>query len=838
MIRIAFLLIVIPLFAFSQENKADSLLREYNKSKSDTVRARLLINIGQELAVKHPDSAIYYLKTAKAELKGSGDKRLLLSLIADRSIASVEITYKSNPHRAFEIIDSIIQPIENLTKSKNIHLARESKYVLGQSYIVYGNINRLQGQYLEALENYLKALEIAEEFEEPGRLLQDSYNNLGVIYRYLGELDKAMEFNLKAKQAFEQAGDNVLLAGSLNNIGNVYHVQGNYSMALEYYQQALALFEKNNDLVRTGSGYYNIGVLQYYMKNHSSAMEYFNKSLEIREKINDKKGIINLLVVMGMTSNEARDYESSEDYFLKALSNATDYNDQSGIGHSLSGLSLVYKNTNEFRKALDYSKRALELFEKTGNVNGVLSTKNQIAEIYFLVGNYDLSIYYAKSSFEQSEKIGFLSSQLDATKWLINSYEAINGYKPALEYAKSALTLKDSIFNTDMAKATSEMEARFQTEKKQLEIENLTKEQALRDAEIEWQKEEVARQRILTSVFLIGFIFVAIMSYLLYRQYRAKKSANILLELQNSEINQKNEEIRTQRDEISTQRDYVIRQKDFIEASHQRITDSINYAKLIQSALLPSEEVISEAISQALVFYKPRDIVSGDFYWVKKIKDNTVVIAADCTGHGVPGAFMSMLGIAFLNEITRSDDILKASDILDLLRQEIKNSLYQKAREEKANDGMDMSVLFINDKTKKAQFAGARNSLYIIRKNGKNESATDTERVLVKDYDDDILIEYKGDAQSVSFAPSEKQFINNEIELLDGDTLYLFSDGFIDQLNSKTNRRFNTERFKKLLVEIHQKPLNEQHTLLEEAYNNWRNDNEQIDDILIIGLKV
>lgn len=389
-----------------------------------------------------------------------------------------------------------------------------------------------------------------------------------------------------------------------------------------------------------------------------------------------------------------------------------------------------------------------------------------------------------------------------------------------------------------MAKATSEMEARFQTEKKQLEIENLTKEKSLQEAEIALQKGEVAKQRIYTIVFLSGFVLVAGLSYLIYRQYKAKKTANELLALQNSEINQKNEEIRTQRDEISSQRDYVIRQKEYIEASHQRITDSINYAKLIQSALLPSEEILNEILNDSMIFYKPRDIVSGDFYWVKNINDFTVVICADCTGHGVPGAFMSMLGIAFLNEITRREDITKASDLLEILRQEVKSSLYQKEKDEKANDGIDMSVLFINNNTKRVQFAGARSPLYILRQNDDVQLDLNSDKVVITKMNGSSLIEIKGDTQSVSLSSVEKQFQNHEFDLIPNDTFYLFSDGFIDQLSATTNRRFNAERFKTLLLDIFQNPLKNQPELFEKKYLEWSDGYEQIDDILIVGLRV
>ncbi len=281
---------------------------------------------------------------------------------------------------------------------------------------------------------------------------------------------------------------------------------------------------------------------------------------------------------------------------------------------------------------------------------------------------------------------------------------------------------------------------------------------------------------------------------------------------QNHEIQQKNEEIKSQRDLATNQRDQIAKQKE-------KITASIHYAKRIQTAILPPPEFVNHILPSHFILFKPRDIVSGDFYWISQKDQFLIIVAADCTGHGVPGAFMSMLGTVFLNETINKLDGLIASEILNEMRENIIKSLRQTGKKGEATDGMDMAICIIDQEEKIMQYAGANNPLYFFRNKA--------------------LIEYKADKMPVGIQrKAKKDFTNHEIPIEEGDIFYIFSDGFADQFGGDKGRKFLAKNFKNLLTEIHTKPMQEQKNILENTFEQWRGDYKQLDDVLVIGLEV
>ena len=260
-------------------------------------------------------------------------------------------------------------------------------------------------------------------------------------------------------------------------------------------------------------------------------------------------------------------------------------------------------------------------------------------------------------------------------------------------------------------------------------------------------------------------------------------------------------------------------QKAQIEKQNISITDSIKYASFIQSAVLPQEELIQEIIPKHFIIYMPRDIVSGDFYWMEKIDDILYIAAADCTGHGVPGAFMSMLGISLLNELVIRYRNKKANDFLDLLREKVIFSLHQTGRMDEAADGMDISFCIINTKTLELHFSGAHNPIYILRNNE--------------------IIEIKGDRMPIGFSLRiNKPFTDNEFQLKKGDKIYLFSDGFADQFGGENGMKMRYKVFQQHLLDSHKMDFQKQKEYLIQKFVEWKGDYNQIDDILIIGFEI
>jgi serine phosphatase RsbU (regulator of sigma subunit) len=268
------------------------------------------------------------------------------------------------------------------------------------------------------------------------------------------------------------------------------------------------------------------------------------------------------------------------------------------------------------------------------------------------------------------------------------------------------------------------------------------------------------------------------------------------------------------------------------------ITDSIDYAQRIQLALLPAREYLDQIMPEHFVFYKPKDIVSGDFYWIKEVDNSLIVVAADCTGHGVPGALMSMLGITLLDEQLGKTRLDAPGEILDNLRSKVKEMLVQNGQAEEQKDGMDMAIAIIDKDKKELRFAGANNPLFLIRDSDRLIETEPRITEVSQRKQNYHLYELKGDKQPIGVHWEETKFSSRFVKLLDHDTLYIFTDGFVDQFGGEHRKKFKSHRFKELLLSFQEESLEKQHQLLEDAFESWREDYEQIDDVCIIGVRV
>jgi serine phosphatase RsbU (regulator of sigma subunit) len=415
---------------------------------------------------------------------------------------------------------------------------------------------------------------------------------------------------------------------------------------------------------------------------------------------------------------------------------------------------------------------------------------------------------------------------------LFDAYYEKNRYKKALEYFKNYIEKKDSAFLTTNRRQYAILTRKIKEKEKEIKVKDSTiividstlgevederdtlkVETARKGKQIEklnyekaYQEKVIQNQRLQLYFLIVGVLLVIIIAIVLLRLYIFKKKANIMLKAKNEEILQQKEEIETQRDHI--------------EVQNQHITDSIVYAQRIQQAALPDEKIINEVGIDHFILFKPRDIVSGDFYWMKRVGDNVIIVAADCTGHGVPGAFVSMLGMSFLNDIIPNKRFnLKASEILEKLRLKVKSSLKQTGRDSESKDGMDIAICVINQEEQIMQYAGAHNPLYHIRNGQLN---------VIKATRNPIGVFFK-----------EFPFENHKIELKEGDQFYIFSDGYVDQFGGENRKKFSSKRFKNLILDIHDKDMNAQKETLDKTIEEWKKcTSEQIDDILVVGFKI
>jgi serine phosphatase RsbU (regulator of sigma subunit) len=329
------------------------------------------------------------------------------------------------------------------------------------------------------------------------------------------------------------------------------------------------------------------------------------------------------------------------------------------------------------------------------------------------------------------------------------------------------------------------------------------------DSKIKFQLEAIAKQKLILYFVILALLLVSFLGYYIYRGYKIKKEANIKLE-------EKNRTISLQKDEIEKQRDIAAAQRDQIAYQKRHIEDSILYAKRIQTALIPSLELFSDKLEH-FVLYKPLAIVSGDFYWVSSFENPQVIISADCTGHGVPGAFMSMLGVTMLNEIVNNKHITSPEQIIENLRQGIIKSLKQVAAEDSIKDGMDIAVCCVDFDNNILWYAGANSPLYHVR-GGE-------------------LTHYRADKMPVAIHYRMEPFTLHRIELQKGDAFYIFSDGYADQFGGPNQKKFMSMQLRETLVTMSAMPMLQQGERLNQIFEEWMGDSPQIDDVTMIGVR-
>lgn len=632
------------------------------------------------------------------------------------------------------------------------------------------------------------ALAIAEKRgDKKGKA--EALNNLAFTLYYSGESDSAIGIFNTSINLSREIGDSSFIPLSLNRLGFAYREKGEHEKALIAYNQALAsnIGEKNKS--EAANSYLNIGVIYNDRKNYTDALRYEEKGLKLYLETGDKSRIANSYARIGNTYLDKADTLKAMDYYEKSLDMFTKAENPRGIAVCLNNIANIYKQKKDIPKAIDYYTRAMAMREKIGDRNGVAIVCNNLALLYMAQGDLKQSIFY----FEKSEKIalslGFKDQLKDDYRGLSEVYEQLGDYQSALKYYKSYYDWNDSLFNEKNSAKINELNAKFDTERQQRDNEALTKENELQD-----------RKNIIMS---IAVALLLVLVVVVFRNARKRKNANEILQQQKNEITS---------------------QKKIVEEQHRDILDSINYAKRIQRAVLPTQEEIHQLFPRSFCFFRPRDIVSGDFWWIGETGRTKLIAVADCTGHGVPGAFMSLIGNTALNEIVKEKHISDPGEILNHLSQYIVTSLKQENKEKVApemmksvKDGMDIALCTIDEEHGVLKFAGANNPLYYVE-NG-------------------ILKEIKGDRQPVGvFAGHIKPFVTHTVPLKDLEAFYIFSDGYADQFGGPAGKKFKYAQLQSLVASSWKKTPAQQSEAFASAFHSWKGNLEQVDDVLLMGV--
>jgi serine phosphatase RsbU (regulator of sigma subunit) len=569
--------------------------------------------------------------------------------------------------------------------------------------------------------------------------------------------------------------------------GGAFWRYGIADKALDEITKAEDILVHTNDLWDKDYNMYLIGYYMFNSQQYKSSLQYFLRSYKM--SVDDKLSRGQLAEVTGWIGNSYNALKMFDSaLYYRHLSMQYADNNKFILAESYRYLGNIYQNMGALDSAMACYQRSYAMFNREHNGTRNWLLKYFISMVYYKQKNYKEA---AKTIDEILDSVNGAKepvSRFLATQMAGSVYEKNGEHDKAIKAYQDLIALKDSEARSNDAGNISEMNAKMQFEQDE-EMQQVKQRQ-----QDELARKDKQRQAIIRNVLIIGFIALMVFAGIMYRNFLQKKKANILLALQ----------------------------KDEIEAQKKEIQDSINYACNIQQAILPDIEDMRKSFDEFFVFYKPKNVVSGDFYWHARIGNQVFIAAVDCTGHGVPGAFMSMIGNDKLNNIVRKGNETSPGKILTQLNMQVKEALHQNAgKGDSLRDGMDIVLCRIEKKDDKTvvTYAGANRPLYIVNTSGLQEiKAT---KIAIGGHTEDNAI-----------------YQENVIELKKGERLYLTSDGYADQFGGGKSKKFTTRLFKETLAGMVTRPINTQHLMLEETLNEWQGREEQVDDILVIGIQV
>jgi len=576
-----------------------------------------------------------------------------------------------------------------------------------------------------------------------------------------------------------------------NSIADSYWYHADYEKAQEYYFKAYRLSDSVHDERAIAHCLYNIGWIICIQQHNFSESKYLYKSWEIYERLKDTTGM--LRIYGGLSSyyvdrfaaeNSKQYFDSAIHYFNKGIDIAKKANLPGDLSTIYGNMGELFYNQNDIKSANFYNNSAYEIKRKLGDSSNMMLCFSNMALCDLKAHKIKEAIPKFNAVLSFTIRHDIKDVQLKALQGISIAYYELGDYKLAYDYHDKFVDLKDELDKEAYSTNISNLQSSYSLEKSEANVKELK--QANEIQELKNKK---------NTYFIFGLLVVAliviIVAVLLFRQNKQKQLTNIQLKEQN----------------------HIIAEKK------QEIDNSIQYAKGIQLAILPNVQELSVQFPESFVYYKPKDVVSGDFYWFSKVEKDFYCIAADCTGHGVPGALMSIIGIDKIVQAVFEKKISHPGEILSFLNTQIKQVLKQHSDKSKQMDGMDLALLKFNETSTEVEYSGANRSLILIR--------------------DKSIIEYKADKLAIAgFTPNEQQFTSTKIALQKEDALFIFTDGYADQFGGDTGKKFMSKNLKDLLISISHLPCKEQEEKIATAFVDWKKSYEQVDDVLIIGIKI
>ncbi|CAN5820003.1 hypothetical protein BH11BAC7_BH11BAC7_12460 [soil metagenome] len=602
-----------------------------------------------------------------------------------------------------------------------------------------------------------------------------------------GSYDSALVYFEEARLVATKRNDQAQLASIYSNMGNVYGDLGQNRKCIEYYLIAADITEKLDKPEKAAYIKVNIATVYSVLGQHDSALVFYKEALATLSKIDkDQAKLPIVLNNIGATYLEQTDTLSAEKAFVEALRISKIHNNQRGLAAAYDHLGvLMHFYRHNYDSGVVMLQNAITIYETTGSKSGIAEARVHLGEIYLDAKKYPEALVQLNAGVAISEELKDYYNLKVYYRLLSQLNEETGNLSLALSYHKKLLDVKDTMFNLNNSSLVSEMKTQVQNEKNLREIESLN---------AKGQRQTV----ILYSAIAVG-ILVLLLALVAFNRYLVKKRAGELLAVQNSEIQH---------------------QKNIIEEKNKDITDSIHYAQRIQNAILPSKEQMKSIFPESFVLFRPKAIVSGDFYWFEESGDYKLFSVVDCTGHGVPGAMLSVVGHNFLNKAVHDEKLIMPDKLLQFLNENISKMLRQKHEDKIIQDGMDIAMCAYHEKSRTLYYSGSFNSLYHVRNGVLNEIKSD--KIFIGNH----------------YEEPDKKYTLHSIKAEKDDLFYVFSDGFADQFGGPSGKKFKYKAFQELLRSMQNENMQTQEECLSVAFEKWKRDLDQVDDVCVIGVRV
>lgn len=810
---LSLLFVISSLGKISGQN-IDSLKRVYyttskNKLSSlkDTAYINLLYQLGRYYQGASPDTAFILHKksiqlintyiVSKTTISENDKIALKIKLGEATRQLGWDYMITGNPVQAeknyHEAIALALDCQKNSTKKNKGYAVRLHAAALCNLGSYYDGHN----QPKKAIGLYHEAMLVSDKIKNKV-IISSCLGNIGSTYWSIGYLDSAAYYIEKSLPIYKELNNETGIMNSYYMLSQINDDNGNFPDAIKNLHKALVYAQKTGNKRMEGNIYNSIGIVYSHQDQNKKAYQYFDKAKVIAKEVGDQVLFMNSLTNTAILLFEENKFKEAIKIYEDAFLIAEKIEDTVLIAKNHGNIGNVYEKMGDLKKALYHYKIGEELSLITENKVSIAKNKGNIGSVYLKLGQYAKAEPYFKEALQLGEETDNIEIMMDYSMHLSQLYELTNKHKLSLFYYKQHITLRDSMLKVEDIKSTMQQELQFEYSKKATadSVAQL-KEKEIANTRIAQQQAELKAKRNIQYALFGGLALVIVFSIFMYNRFKVTKKQNLIIEEQKREVHL---------------------QKDIIEEKHKEITDSINYAERIQRSFLASKTFLDNNLNDYFVLFEPKEAVSGDFYWASTLNNGNFIIAcADSTGHGVPGAIMSILNISALEKSI--EHLNQPDEILNHTRKVIIDRLKNDGSEEGGKDGMDVSLLVLNKERNKLIYSAANNPIWILRNGQIIELSPDKMPVGKHDHD------------SVPFK-------KHEIDIIKGDIIYSLTDGMPDQFGGQKGKKYKYNHLKSFLVSIVHLEMNEQRKSILNEFYTWKGDLEQTDDVTIVGIKI